>query len=272
MTADDTHGRAISAGLTSGPVRAGISDEALNKHMESLQTSVSNEFNKTIGREFESLYRRFDDERRSWDAASSAKQDQVLRLVSSTLSDNVEKNLARIVSDSIQNDVLPTITDATSAAVGKQIGAAVSQQLGGALNDEFRQALPKAVNAALQQPAVLKTISDAVILKLSPRLDTVVQGAIAPLMENATRSTEKVEADLDRFFRSQVKHYEAQRQSDNAKIDHLSAALQELSAKVSTLLGQQAPAPAQPSGDSEMNAIMKLFFEEGKYEAATLKV
>jgi hypothetical protein len=91
-------------------------------------------------------------------------------------------------------------------------------------------------------------------------------------MENATRSTEKVEADLDRFFRSQVKHYEAQRQSDNAKIDHLSAALQELSAKVSTLLGQQAPAPAQPSGDSEMNAIMKLFFEEGKYEAATLKV
>jgi hypothetical protein len=272
MTADDTHGRAISAGLTSGPVRAGISDEALNKHMESLQTSVSNEFNKTIGREFESLYRRFDDERRSWDAASSAKQDQVLRLVSSTLSDNVEKNLARIVSDSIQNEVLPTITDATSAAVGKQIGAAVSQQLGGALNDEFRQALPKAVNAALQQPAVLKTISDAVILKLSPRLDTVVQGAIAPLMENATRSTEKVEADLDRFFRSQVKHYEAQRQSDNAKIDHLSAALQELSAKVSTLLGQQAPAPAQPSGDSEMNAIMKLFFEEGKYEAATLKV
>jgi hypothetical protein len=272
MTADDTHDRAIPAGLTSGPVRAGISDEALNKHMESLQTSVSNEFNKTIGREFESLYRRFDDERRSWDAASSAKQDQVLRLVSSTLSDNVEKNLARIVSDSIQNEVLPTIADATSAAVGKQIGAAVSQQLGGALNDELRQALPKAVNAAVQQPAVLKTISDSVILKLSPRLDTVVQDAIAPLVENATRSTQKVEADLDQFFRSQVKQYEAQRQSDNAKIDHLSAALQELSAKVSTLLGQQAPAPAQPSGDSEMHAIMKLFFEDGKYEAATLKV
>lgn len=116
----------------------------------------------------------------------------------------------------------------------------------------------------------MKTISDSVVQKLSPRLDAVVQGAIAPLVENATRSTQKVEADLDRFFRSQMKHYEIQRQSDNAKIDQLSAALQELTGKVATLLGQQAP--AQPSGDSEMNAIMKLFFEEGKYEAATLKV
>ncbi|KAF3394024.1 hypothetical protein F1880_005477 [Penicillium rolfsii] len=271
LIATDSTDRAIPAGLTSGPAHAGISDESLNKHLESLQSTVSSEFNKSLGREFESLYRRFDDERRSWDAASSAKQDQVLRLVSSTLSDNVEKNLARIVSDSIQNEVLPTIAEATSATVNKQIGAAVSQQLGSALNDELRQALPKAVSAALQQPAVLQTISDSVNVKLAPRLDTVVQSAIAPLVENATRSSQKVEADLDRFFRSQVKHYEAQRQSDNAKIDQLSAALQELSAKVSTLLGQQAPAPAQPSGDSEMSAIVKLFFEEGKYEAATLK-
>lgn len=270
MTATDAAERAIPPDFTPGPSSAGISDEALNKHLESLQSSVSNDFNKTLGRELESLYRRFDDERRSWDAASSAKQDQVLRLVSSTLSDNVEKNLARIVSNSIQTEVVPALGDATSAAVGKQIGAAVSQQLGGALNDELRQALPKAVNAALQQPAVMKTISDSVIQKLSPRLDAVVQGAIAPLVENATRSTQKVEADLDRLFRSQLQHCEAQRQSDHAKIDQLSAALQELTGKVATLLGQQAS--AQPSGDSEMNAIMKLFFEEGKYEAATLKV
>lgn len=270
MTAIDAAERTIPAGSPSGWSGAVISDEALNKYLESLQSSVSSELNKSLGREVESLYRRFDDERRSWDAASSAKQDQVLRLVSSTLSDNVEKNLARIVSNSMQTEVVPAIGDATSAAVGKQIGAALSQQLGGALNDELRQALPTAVNAALQQPAVMKTISDSVVQKLSPRLDAVVQGAIAPLVENATRSTQKVEADLDRFFRSQMKHYEIQRQSDNAKIDQLSAALQELTGKVATLLGQQAP--AQPSGDSEMNAIMKLFFEEGKYEAATLKV
>ncbi|OOQ91366.1 hypothetical protein PEBR_00122 [Penicillium brasilianum] len=269
MTATDATERAIPAGFATGQAHPRLTDEDLNKHLENLQSSVSNEFNKSLGREFESLYRRFDDDRRSWDAASSAKQDQVLRLVSSTLSDNVEKNLARIVSTSIQTDVVPAIGDATSAAVGKQIGAAVSQQLGGALSDELRQALPKAVNAALQQPAVMKTISDSVFQKLSPRLDVVVQSAIAPLVENASRSAQKAEADLDRLFRSQAKHYEAQRQSDHAKIDQLSAALQELSGKVATLLGQQAP--AQPSGDPEMNAIMQLFFEEGKYEAATLK-
>ncbi|KAJ5169035.1 uncharacterized protein N7482_004629 [Penicillium canariense] len=246
-----------------------ISDEALNKHLESLQSSVSNEFNKSLGREFESLYRRFDDERRSWDAASSAKQDQVLRLVSSTLSDNVEKNLTRIVSNSIQTEVVPAISNTTSAAVGKQISAAISEQLGSALSDELRQALPKAVTTALQQPAVMKAVSDSVAQKLSPRLDAVVQGAIAPLVENATRSTQKVEADLDRFFRSQMKHYEAQRQSDHAKIDEMSAVLRDLSSKVVSL-SVHMPAKTAPS-DAEKDAIMKLFFEEGKYEAASLK-
>lgn len=262
--------RAIPAGFIPGPSNAGLTDEALNQHLENLQNSVSNEFNKSLGQVFESLYGRLDDERRSWDAASSAKQDQVLRLVSSTLSDNVEKNLARIVSTSIQTEVVPALGDVASAAVGKQIGAAVSQQFGTAVNDELRQALPKAVKAALQQPAVMKTISDSVIQKLSPRLDSVVQGALGPLVENATRSTQKVEADLERLFRSQMQHYEALRQTDQGKIDELSAALQELSGQVSTLLAQQAS--TQPSGDSEKNSIMKLFFNEGKYEAATLKV
>jgi hypothetical protein len=68
-------------------------DQALSKRPESFQSSVSDEFNKSLGRELESIDRRFNDERHSWDAASSAKQDQVLRLICSTLSENVEKNL-----------------------------------------------------------------------------------------------------------------------------------------------------------------------------------
>ncbi|TPR07829.1 hypothetical protein CAN33_0015795 [Aspergillus niger] len=86
---------------------------ALNKHLEALQSAVSSEFSKSLGREVEGLYQRFDEERRSWDAASAAKQEQVLRLVSSTLSDNVEKNLARIVSRNIQTEVVPALSDLT---------------------------------------------------------------------------------------------------------------------------------------------------------------
>ncbi|EPS27477.1 hypothetical protein PDE_02420 [Penicillium oxalicum 114-2] len=269
-TLTETVERSAPANSPPAPPSGGVSDEILNKYLGSIQDTVSREFNKSLNHEFESLYRRFDDDRRSWDAASSAKQDQVLRLVSSTLSDNVEKNLARIVSTSIQSDVLPALGDAATAAVGKQLGAAVSQQLGGALNDGLRQALPKAVNAAIQQPAVMKTISDSVIQKLSPSIDAAVKGAISPLADRVTRDNQKVEADLERHFSAQLQRYEAQRLTDHAKIEQLSAALQDLSGKVTALLGQ-SPVTGPPSGDNEMAAIMKLFFEENNFEAATLK-
>ncbi|KAF9238606.1 hypothetical protein DTO027I6_7656 [Penicillium roqueforti] len=221
----------------------GLSSEAFSKHIQTLQGSVSSEFNKSLGHEFENLHRRFDDERRSWDAASSAKQDQVLRLVSSTLSDNVEKNLARIVSASIQTDVIPVIADATSAAVNKQLNGAVSQQLGGAFNEELRQVLPKAVINAMQQAPVVKAVSDSVAQKLAPRIEAevtrVMQSSIAPMIESLARITKKVESDMERHFQEQINYYEAQRQSDTAKIEEMSALLRGLSNTVSLLAANQ---------------------------------
>ncbi|CAG7937496.1 unnamed protein product [Penicillium olsonii] len=221
----------------------GLSSEALGKHIQTLQGSVQSEFNKSLGQEFENLHRRFDEERQNWDAASSAKQDQVLRLVSSTLSDNVEKNLTRIVSSSIQTDVIPIITDATSAAVSKQLGGAVSQQLGGAINEELRHSLPKAVINAIQQPPVLKAVTESLAQKLAPRIETevtrVMQTSIAPMLETLGRTTQKVEKEMERHFQTQVKQYEAQRRSDNAKIEEMAAVLRDLAKQVSVLTANQ---------------------------------
>ncbi|KAJ5343319.1 hypothetical protein MYU51_021483 [Penicillium brevicompactum] len=221
----------------------GLSSEALAKHIQSLQGNVQSEFNKSLGQEFENLHRRFDEERQNWDAASSAKQDQVLRLVSSTLSDNVEKNLARIVSSSIQTDVIPIITEATSAAVSKQLGGAVSQKLGGAINEELRQSLPKAVINAIQQPPVLKAVTESLAQKLAPRIETevtrVMQTSIGPMLEALGRTTTKVEKDLELHFQTQVKKYEAQRQSDNARFEEMAAVLRDLTKQVSVLSANQ---------------------------------
>ncbi|KAJ5126152.1 hypothetical protein N7526_008329 [Penicillium atrosanguineum] len=240
----------VPNGLVSSLPASAISSEILTKHMETLQGTVSAEFNKSLGQEFEGLYRRFDDERRSWDAASSTKQDQVLRLVSSTLSDNVEKNLTRIVSQSIQTEIIPAIGQTAAIAVAKQVNSIVTQQLGSLFKDELRQALPKAVSNALQQPAVLKTISDSVAQTLAPRLETevskAVQGSIAPLIETLSLSTKKIETDMERQFQAQIRYYEAQRQSDNAKLEEMASMLRGLSTTVASLAASQTR-PSEPT-------------------------
>lgn len=215
-----------------------------NKNMEMLQSGVSSVFNQSLGREIEGLYSRFDEERKKWDAASAAKQDQVLRLVSSTLSDNVEKNLARIVSNSIQTEVVPALTDVTSAAVGKQLNEIVAQQLGGVVPREVRQALPEAVSRAVQQPDVMKVLSDSVTQKLGSQVEHEVSKAlnntISPAVKNLTlRAAEKIGTDMEKQVQAQMKQYEIQRHNDSAKIDQLTALVRGLSDTVAAMAATQ---------------------------------
>ncbi|BCR83905.1 uncharacterized protein ACHE_11307S [Aspergillus chevalieri] len=215
-----------------------------NKNMEMLQSGVSSVFNQSLGREIEGLYSRFDEERKKWDAASAAKQDQVLRLVSSTLSDNVEKNLARIVSNSIQTEVVPALTDVTSAAVGKQLNEIVAQQLGGVVPRVVRQALPEAVSRAVQQPDVMKVLSDTVTQKLGSQVENEVSKAlnntISPAVKNITlRAAEKIGTDMEKQVQAQMKQYEIQRHNDSAKIDQLTSLVRGLSDTVAAMAATQ---------------------------------
>ncbi|RAL10725.1 uncharacterized protein BO97DRAFT_372043 [Aspergillus homomorphus CBS 101889] len=217
----------------------------LNKHLEVIQNGVSSQFTKSLGRELEGLYTRFDEERRNWDAASAAKQDQVLRLVSSTLSDNVEKNLARIVSNSIKTEVVPALTDLTATAVGKQLNTVVPQQLGSVVPREVRQALPEAVTRALQQPDLMKVLSDAVGQKLASRVESEIskamQNTITPAIKNvAVQTADKVIGGMEKQMQAQLKQVEAQRQSDAAKIDQLTSLVRGLSDTVASLAAAQS--------------------------------
>ncbi|KAE8351673.1 hypothetical protein BDV28DRAFT_15988 [Aspergillus coremiiformis] len=299
-----------SSTAITAPVNATVAQSSgtWNEHMEALQTGVSVEFNKSLGRELEGLYQRFDNERRSWDAASSAKQDQVLRLVSSTLSDNVEKNLARIVSESIQSEVMPALANLASTAVGKQLDTIVAQQLGGVLPRELRQALPETVTHAVQQPETVKTLSEAVRQKLFPDLEVeiskAVQRTVTPAFKTlTTRVAEKVGSDLEKQMEAQMKQYEVQRQNDSAKIDQLTTLVRGLSDTVASMaaaqtsfqneilrlnrgLGQQEkdrqslqqpaatiavpPSEAQSTEDAELAEIAQLM-GQGKYEEGSIK-
>ncbi|KAL2845421.1 hypothetical protein BJY01DRAFT_181836 [Aspergillus pseudoustus] len=224
---------------TEGPVKSvaaerivGDSPETWNKHIEILQNGVTSEFNKSLGRELEGLYTRFDEERRSWDAASAAKQEQVLRLVSSTLSDNVEKNLARVINESIKSEVVPALGNIASAAVGKELNAVLSKQSGDIISRELRQSLPGAVTRAFQQPDVMKVMTDAVGQKVESQIKSLHDSLAPTLKSLAQRTAEKVGNDLE-------KRVQAQRQSDAAKIDELTTLVRGLSDTVSAMAAAQ---------------------------------
>ena len=223
--------------------RDNVSEPARDTMAEQIENTLSVQFDKILSREFQTLYQRFDDDRRSWDAASIAKQDKVLRLISSTLSNNVENSLTRIITENIQSEVVPTVTDITSKAVGKQIDDVVSQKLDSTLGDQLRQALPKAITSALQQPAVMKAVADAVAQKLAPRIEAEVfnsvQSSLSPMMENLVHGFKKMESDMEEYFNAQAEQYEAQRETDREHRGNMVAMLQELTNMVAGVAAHQ---------------------------------
>jgi len=90
-----------------------------------LPLDQSIDFPGLLTRHLDTLYQRLDSDKRVAAAASAAQQDAILRLVSSTLTENVEQTLQRIVAESVTRDVLPAL----AARVNAQLAAAVRHEL-----------------------------------------------------------------------------------------------------------------------------------------------
>ncbi|KAH0418939.1 hypothetical protein KCU90_g11073, partial [Aureobasidium melanogenum] len=205
--------------------------EKLTKNTEAAAPVDTNTINKAVSdvlsREIDSLYRRLDEDKRVQDAAAAAKQDAVLRLVSSTLTDNVEKTLNKIIATNITSSVVPAIVETSSTLLNEKLTAAVSQHVAKIVPGELKASLAPAIAAALQEKELQRVISEQTASKLAPQIEqsfaSVLRNSIVPNFTNlAQTSTKKAVADVERRFTEQLRDAEVQRQKDNAKIEQLS--------------------------------------------------
>lgn len=209
--------------LSGATLDAGALAETMSR---ALASTLSDVLSKVLGDLFENLYRRLDDDKRVNEAAGSAKQDAVLRLVSSTLTDNVEKSLNRIISSTIEKSVLPALSTTVSAAIERKVGDAVALQLQSSLSKDLQSALTAPIASAMQDPKVVRTLNDQLTSKVSSHVESVftttLNQTITPAFQKlATTSANKMTADMEKRVSSQVQEINIQRQADGAKIDKL---------------------------------------------------
>ncbi|KAI9840919.1 MAG: hypothetical protein M1838_003855 [Thelocarpon superellum] len=218
----------------------GVSEQELKK----IETTVTSEFSRVIAKELDGLYRRFDEDKRIQQASGDAKQDAVLRLVSSTLSENVEKSLARMIDRSIQQAVLPSIADVTASSVRRSIVEVLREELPHTLSREIRGALPDAIARVMQSPDLLRVISELVTKKVAAHVErefvTILHGTIAPAFtELALSTSQQMVGEMERRALGQVRAVEGLRQQDNAKIDQLQDLVRSLTQTVSRMADAQ---------------------------------
>lgn len=137
----------------------GIAGDWLDKEMERLKQGIRSEIKK----ELNSLYRDIQNDRIAQDATATARQESVLRLVSQTLTTNVDRSLGQIVSQQMQHVAIPAFNQVATDAVRSHM----NQHLGSTIQVQLSRALPTAVAAAQNDPSA----SNAVVTKIADQLD-----------------------------------------------------------------------------------------------------
>ncbi|KAI9669999.1 MAG: hypothetical protein M1831_007035 [Alyxoria varia] len=251
--------------------------------------------------QFRHLYRRIDDERRAFDAASSAKYESILRLVASTLTDNVDKSLSQIITSKVKESVIPSISQDVSRAFEQQLSVPLSKQLDKTVPREVKAASEGAFAKALQDPHTLRKITESVSGKLSTHVEKELQSALKNVImpsfkDVATQAATQAASETQAKTKEQLNAAEKRRANDSAKIDNLAKLVDELTSTVKTMAGAQTgfqdeitslrtqiaeqklnveperpAAPVKSERDEQRESITQLMAER-KWEDATVQV
>ena len=223
----------------------GVTSELLNTELKKIEAGVSGEFNKILSRELGALYNRISEDKRVQDAAGTAKQDAILRLVSSTLGDNIENTLSHIIATNIQQVVVPSITDVTSSVLDKKISEVLTQQLHHALPPLLKLALPEAISRGVQNPEVLRMIAEQLTGKLTGRIEkefnATLHNSIIPAFKKlAVNVAQKSGLETENRVVEHLRRAESQHRDDVAKIDQLTNLVRGLSETVHMMAAAQS--------------------------------
>lgn len=203
-----------------------------------LEQLVSSEITKGFSRELGVMYKRFDEDKRVMNAANGAKQEAILRLVSSTLTENVEGVIRKMVDENIRNVLLPEVLAKTSSTLEQSIGSNLKTALGPQLSKE----IPDAVSRALKAPQLFQSLSDQVAKKVSSGFEPMVVASVGSVV---TPAIAKLTNTIEQQIGEHLRQSQLQRREDAAKISQLTDTVHTCLETIQTMVATQAELQAQ---------------------------
>ncbi|OBT85732.1 hypothetical protein VE02_05254 [Pseudogymnoascus sp. 03VT05] len=257
----------VIANGTSDALIGVVSQDQINKALKTVDASIS-DMARQLNSSIDKIYQSFDTDKTAQAAAAEEKQVALLRLVSSTLGENVDKTLGSIVETNTKKILLPSLTDSVSKAVSKNVHDHLSAKLGvlvqASVSKEVQAVLPGTLGKALEKPDFLRnlsrsmtesisgtlamslteSISSAVVQKVAFKVEEnfakVMKNEIVPSFNAlAIRTAQKSAVDIQRTVSERINNLERQRQSDSEEISKLSKVIEGLTEMISTMASAQ---------------------------------
>lgn len=199
-----------------------------------------------LTQEFAGLYQKLDQDKRVSEASAAAKQDAILRLVSSTLTENVESTLHKIVNNSIESKAIPALTSNTSKIVERKLAETLNTQVSASVNKELQGAIPSAISAALRDSQVTRALSTHIVDEVTKQVKMdmgglvqrsmqTVQTNMASQMTQSAQSTQKAILDVETKLGSNFREMSEQQSQQNAMLAQLTSSVRDLASLVQSM-------------------------------------
>ncbi|KAF2264288.1 DAO-domain-containing protein [Lojkania enalia] len=201
---------------------------------EKFEEIVQAEITKGFARELDVMYKRFDEDKRTMNAANGAKHETLLRLVSSTLTENVDKVIKKMVDENVQKVLLPGVVANTTSALEKSI----SSNLKPSLSKE----LPGSLIQALRNTQYFNTLPETVAKKVVASLEPIVVASVGSVVNPAIAGLSNL---VERQIGDQLREAQAQRQMDAIKISQLTDTVQTLTETIRSMATIQSELQGQ---------------------------
>ncbi|KAL6707058.1 hypothetical protein ACN47E_004810 [Coniothyrium glycines] len=215
-----------------------ISAPAAGIDSKKLEEVVQAEISKGFTRELDVMYKRIDQDKRVMNADNGAKQEAILRMVSSTLTENVEGTIRKMVDESMQKVLLPQLLAKASSTLEQSVSNNFKSSLGPQLSKE----VPDAVAKALKHPQMFQSLSDQVAKKLTTTFESMVVASVGSVVDPALS---KLTGIIEQQIGTQLRQAQTQRHEDATKIAQLTETVHTCLETIQAMAATQADLQAQ---------------------------
>ncbi|KAF2397122.1 hypothetical protein EJ06DRAFT_482381 [Trichodelitschia bisporula] len=173
---------------------------------------------KLLTTELEGLYRKLAADKRVQDATGASRQDAVLRLVSTTLTENVESSLQTIVTEGLEKLTTGPLRELIASSIDSNISDVIADSIEGSVPRELEKSLLQVMN----DQRTITAIGDTVFMKVAHHVEAQLMASLPPAIANiALSSAKQIASDVDRMFVERHRQLDMARQQDNSKLDRL---------------------------------------------------
>lgn len=213
-------------------VSMGISGDWLDKEIKKIEKGVALEFK----RELMQLYDNIKTDRASQDQAAASRQEAVLRVVSTTLSNNVEKTLSNIISTQMQEVLVPQVVKPVSTDLSAKVLQSVSQTV----HQELASVLSSEVNNTLQTPQMLQRVGDDISRRISGQISQDISHTINTTVTDTMRkvasvTASEVVASTEARLMDQIAQLQRQQSAQVETMNQVNMALQSVAQTVQAM-------------------------------------